>query len=115
MNGLHSDKRIVIEFYGGDFDGRKWDSFSPDPIESKNAIEFGLTFFREVGGGLSGMGLARLEASWRGERQLTLAELKPPRDGRFHAYTVTQRLEDESAILIRVEYGITDAGGNRIG
>jgi hypothetical protein len=90
-------KRIIIEFIGGDADGEYWDSSS----DSMKAL-MAQGVYVGTGGGAIGRGMrtmpyAMSEEALKGNK----AALKPYHP---HEYRIAERLETDSEILLRMKY-----------
>lgn len=91
-------KRIIVEFIGGDADGKVYDSESADPSEAQYA---GITYIATEGGTIG-----------RGVRSMPLAMKEELRAGNTsalkgyhpHEYRIVDRTEDENEIRIRMQY-----------
>ena len=100
------EKRILIEFIGGDWDGKTLDSHSPDKAERmyEQSCLF-LTRDGTVGKAFHGFSMIAFDRMRKGE--ISMDDAKP--SGRkTHKYTVTERLDEGDEVLIRLKYSIRD-------
>lgn len=94
-------KRILIEFVGGDFDGRTLDSESPNEHERWLVDScMSMTHNGTVGCAFHGFSMSTIEARMRGEE----VEAGSPKG--THKYTVLDRLDDGDEVLIRMGYSV---------
>lgn len=98
-----SGKRVLIEFLGGDMDGRTLDSDSSDPSEKK-MIEscLAMTDNGTLGRAVHGFSMTTTQAMARGE--IAHSDLKRPKG--THQYTVAERLDEGDETLIRMRYSV---------
>lgn len=97
--------RILIEFLGGDWDGKTLDSQSPD--EEERELLWGcydMTGQGTVGGAFHGVSMSQLEGSLKGERSLRNIKLERG----SHKYTVVERVEEGNEILVRLKYSVEE-------
>jgi hypothetical protein len=98
------EKRHLLEFVGGDVDGRTYDSESSDRIE-RDIVRtmLRLTDNGAMGGTVLGVSMVVQEKLRRGE----MAEEDSKYDGdSAHAYTVVDRQEDGDVIHVRLRYSV---------
>lgn len=93
-------KRTIIEFVGGDMDGRKVDSQTASKAELELIdTVLDMTKGGKVGGAFHGISFSQLERLRKGSIS-SMPKLKP---GHSHKYTIEDRdeTEDELKLLIR--------------
>ena len=99
-----TQKRIVIEFHGGHMDGATLASDNPDEVQAVAAC-CAMTHGGEVGKqfrGYSEVGLGQL-FGFAFRHAMGLAQREPTTDMN-HIYEVVDRSEDDTEIVIRLEY-----------
>jgi hypothetical protein len=96
-------QRILIEFIGGDWDGKTLDSQSADDTE-RQAIDCCLymTDNGTVGKAFHGGSISMLYSLMKGRQ---MPERKSEPKG-MHKYTVFERLDEDNEVLIRIRYSI---------
>jgi hypothetical protein len=102
-----SEKRFLIEFVGGDVDGRTFDSASADPVERQ--IVQSLLFMTDNGTvdkAFHGVSMLANEALRRGE--VEFSNLNFGHSGKTNKYTVAERLEHGDEVLIRMKYSVKE-------
>ena len=101
------EKRILIEFIGGDWDGKTIDSHSPEE-EDRHHVQTCLHMTRNgtVGKAFHGMSMQSSDQLARGE--ITFDDTKRPEGRRTHKYTVVERLDVDDEVLIRMRYSVRD-------
>jgi len=98
-----SGRRILIEFLGGDMDGRTLDSTSADSAERRMLEScLALTKNGRVGAAFHGVSMTTAEAMMQG--MLSHSDLKSPKG--THKYTVVERLDEGDETLIRMKYSV---------
>jgi hypothetical protein len=103
-------KRIVLEFVGGDADGRVIDSDSATPPERDLIMSvFYLSDGGKVGRWWYGASITQMEQM--GRRPVhTLPKSQP---GLFHSYAVVDRQESETELHILLKYSVRDLPESR--
>lgn len=103
MNELWKTKQILVEFLGGDWDGRTIDSLSGDPLEASLAIMFCEVLHGGTEGkGWKGVSMSQMERARRGELKAEQIDQVT----KTHQYTVVERLEDDNTVYFRMKYSV---------
>ncbi len=98
-------KRFLIEFIGGDWDGKTLDSHSRDEIERMHVKQ--CLFMTDNGTiGKAWHGISMETSSRLAKRAIPTSDLKRPEGGKTHKYTVVERLDEDDDVLVRVEYSV---------
>lgn len=99
-------KRILIEFLGGDWDGKTIDSQSSDETERMHVHTcLHLTRNGTVGRSFHGASMQMSDMLKKGE--CSLNDWKPV-GGETHKYTVVERLEEHDEVLIRMKCSVRE-------
>ncbi len=96
------DKRILIEFFGGDMDGRIMDSHSADPIECDLVRIYSQAFLKSDHPARHEISYSNLERLMRGE--IAFDQVESSTVGKSASYSVVERLDTADGLLIRVRY-----------
>jgi len=99
------DQRVLIEFSGGDWDGKTLDSDSQDESERfRVRTILAMTNNGTVGRAFHGLSMAAGEMLRRGEASIKKSQGRGPRP--MHRYTVTGRLDEGNETLIRIRHDV---------
>lgn len=96
-------KRVIVEVIGGDADGLYLDSEDQDSALAEEAKSvYRMTEGGTVGRATAGLSMGRLIRLRSGDR--SAAE---NHGGHAHYYCVSERIEEDSEILIRLQHSLT--------
>lgn len=94
------DKRVCVEFLGGEVDGLTVDSWSEDPVERQIVeLVWVLTRGGTTNRGIEGVPFSTTIEQYTGRRNRE----SQGNDGRLSRYRVKERLDEGHEILIRLE------------
>ena len=97
--------RVLIEFIGGCWDGKNLDSQSADEVERTYVTGiYAMTHHGEVGRAFRGFSMDSLDQSRK--KGLSMEKFIDAGASANHRYTVTDRIERDNEILIRLEYSL---------
>ena len=103
-SALPDDKRVYVEFLGGDLDGLTIDSDSTDNSEQQLIeMAYTLTNGGQVGKSFHGYSVGAIQHLIRHGPEGMFR--KNPVTG-SHQYTVAERLEERDEILLRMKYAV---------